>query len=84
MRRQQSLAFSCTQRGRLAGYDATETRDDGVAKIQIKGRCILNPMKIAGRMGGIDLRQPFDVGNRPAMSSTQPRKAKTSCALKFK
>ena len=22
--------------------------------------------------------------NRPAMSSTQPRKAKTSCALKFK
>ncbi|MBK3468632.1 hypothetical protein [Pseudomonas sp. MF6776] len=24
------------------------------------------------------------VRNRPAMSSTQPRKAKTSCALKFK
>lgn len=46
---------------RQAGYDATETRDDGVVRIQIKGRCILNPMKIAGRMGGIDLRQPFDV-----------------------
>ena len=26
---------------------------------------------------------PID-SNRPAMSSTQPRKAKTSCALKFK
>lgn len=24
------------------------------------------------------------IRNRPAMSSTQPRKAKTSCALKFK
>ncbi|MEQ4285410.1 hypothetical protein [Pseudomonas syringae] len=46
---------------RQAGYDATETRDDGVIRIQIKGRCILNPHRITGRMGAIDLRQPFDV-----------------------
>lgn len=46
---------------RQAGYDATETRDDGVVRIQIKGRCILNPLRITGRMGAIDLRQPFDV-----------------------
>lgn len=45
---------------RQAGYDATETLEDGVARIQIKGRCILNPLKITGRMGAIDLRQPFD------------------------
>lgn len=46
---------------RQAGYDATEMREDGVARIQIKGRCILNPLKITGRMGAIDLRQPFDI-----------------------
>ncbi|MFJ3366948.1 hypothetical protein [Pseudomonas sp. NPDC086251] len=45
---------------RQAGYDATESKDDGVARIQIKGRCILNPLKITGRLGSIDLRQPFD------------------------
>ncbi len=46
---------------RQVGYDATEMREDGVARIQIKGRCILNPLKITGRMGAIDLRQPFDI-----------------------
>ena len=45
---------------RQAGYNATEALKDGVARIQIKGRCILNPLKITGRMGAIDLRQPFD------------------------
>ncbi|MDE1912766.1 MAG: hypothetical protein KGL60_17085 [Pseudomonas sp.] len=45
---------------RQAGYDATETLEDGVKRIQIKGRCILNQLKITGRMGAIDLRQPFD------------------------
>ncbi|NWA88377.1 hypothetical protein HX807_07165 [Pseudomonas sp. D8002] len=45
---------------RQAGYDATETLEDGIARIQIKGRCIVNPLKITGRMGAIDLRQPFD------------------------
>lgn len=46
---------------RQAGYDATEIREDGLVRIQIKGRCVLNPLKINGRMGAIDLRQPFDV-----------------------
>lgn len=45
---------------RQAGYDATKTLQDGVARVQIKGRCILNPQKITGRMGAIDLRQPLD------------------------
>jgi hypothetical protein len=45
---------------RPAGYDATEMREDGIARMQIKGRCLLNPLKITGRMGAIDLRQPFD------------------------
>ncbi|MEB0123476.1 hypothetical protein QN391_22725 [Pseudomonas sp. CCI1.2] len=45
---------------RQAGYDATEIQEEGVVRIQIKGRCILNPLKINGRMGSIDLRQPFD------------------------
>lgn len=45
---------------RQAGYDATEVRQEGLVKIQIKGRCITNPHKITGRMGSIDLRQTFD------------------------
>jgi hypothetical protein len=45
---------------RQAGYDATEMLDDRVVRVQIKGRCILNPLKTTGRMGAIDLRQPFD------------------------
>lgn len=46
---------------RQAGYDATEAREEGLVRIQIKGRCVLNPLKISGRMGAIDMRQPFDV-----------------------
>ncbi|MDH4847957.1 hypothetical protein E8E71_30040 [Pseudomonas sp. BN605] len=45
---------------RQAGYDATEVGQEGLVKIQIKGRCIANPLKITGRMGSIDLRQAFD------------------------
>lgn len=45
---------------RQAGYDATEVRQDGLVKIQIKGRCVSNPRKITGRLGAIDLRQAFD------------------------
>lgn len=45
---------------RQAGYDATEIKEDGIVRVQIKGRCILNPLKINGRLGAIDLRQPFD------------------------
>lgn len=46
---------------RTAGFDATETRDGVAIRVQIKGRVIANPKKIVGRVGGIDLRQPFDV-----------------------
>lgn len=46
---------------RTAGYDATETRDGIAVRVQIKGRVIANPTKITGRVGAIDLRQPFDV-----------------------
>lgn len=46
---------------RTAGYDATETRDGVAVRVQIKGRVINNPRKITGRVGAIDLRQPFDV-----------------------
>lgn len=46
---------------RTAGYDATEMRDGIAVRVQIKGRVIGNPKKIAGRVGAIDLRQPFDV-----------------------
>lgn len=41
--------------------DATKSKDGSVVRIQTKGRCILNPLKITGRLGSIDLRQPFDV-----------------------
>ncbi|PZW47598.1 MULTISPECIES: hypothetical protein [Pseudomonas] len=46
---------------RTAGYDATEMRDGIAVRVQIKGRVIGNPKKITGRVGAIDLRQPFDV-----------------------
>ncbi|MGI0646807.1 hypothetical protein ACRCPS_17480 [Pseudomonas aeruginosa] len=45
---------------RQAGYDATEVRDGELVRIQIKGRCVPDPRRPAGRVGSIDLRQPFD------------------------
>ncbi|WP_282410030.1 hypothetical protein [Pseudomonas sp. PS02303] len=45
---------------RQAGYDATETRDGVTLKIQIKGRYFPNPRLRGGRVGSIDLTQPFD------------------------
>lgn len=45
---------------RQAGYDATEERDGSLVRIQIKGRCVPDPRRPAGRVGSIDLRQPFD------------------------
>ena len=59
---------------RQAGYDATETLEDGVARIQIKGRCILNPQKITGRMGAIDLTTADDLfadAERQGMAPTR-------------
>ena len=46
---------------RTAGYDATEIRDGIPVQVQIKGRVITNLKRIVGRVGSIDLRQPFDV-----------------------
>ncbi|MEO6679481.1 MAG: hypothetical protein ABIO21_19210 [Pseudomonas sp.] len=45
---------------RQAGYDATETRDGQTLRIQIKGRYFPNPKLRGGRLGSIDLNQPFD------------------------
>ena len=59
---------------RQAGYDATEALEDGVARIQIKGRCILNPQKITGRMGAIDLTTADDLfadAERQGMAPTR-------------
>ncbi len=45
---------------RTAGYDATEMRGGTVIRVQIKGRCIADLKRVTGRVGKIDLRQPFD------------------------
>ena len=42
---------------RTPGYDATDT--DG-RRLQIKGRCILDPKKPGQRMGSIDIKKDFD------------------------
>ncbi|MFL1515303.1 hypothetical protein [Pseudomonas prosekii] len=48
------------QMARQVGYDATEVRGGGVVRLQIKGRCIVTPAKLGGRLGAIDITQPFD------------------------
>lgn len=45
---------------RQAGYDATEERNGVTLKVQIKGRYFPNPQLRGGRLGAIDLKQPFD------------------------
>lgn len=45
---------------RQAGFDATEVRDGLTLKIQIKGRYFPNSKLRGGRVGSIDLLQPFD------------------------
>ncbi|KII27571.1 hypothetical protein NL64_26885 [Pseudomonas fluorescens] len=42
------------------GYDATEIQDGLKLKVQIKGRCLPNARLHGGRLGAIDLKQPFD------------------------
>ena len=46
---------------RQAGYDATESRNGKVSRIQLKGRCILKGSKPGQRMGSIDINKEFDV-----------------------
>lgn len=45
---------------RQAGYDATETRNGKVFRIQIKGRCVLEGSKAGQRVGSIDIKKDFD------------------------
>lgn len=45
---------------RQAGYDATETRDGQVFRLQIKGRCVLEGSKPGQRIGSIDIKKEFD------------------------
>jgi hypothetical protein len=45
---------------RQAGYDATETRDGVVRRLQIKGRCLLPNCKPGQRVGSIDIEKEWD------------------------
>lgn len=45
---------------RQAGYDATQVRNGLTLRIQINGRYFPNPRLRGGRLGAIDLKQPFD------------------------
>lgn len=45
---------------RQAGYDATEIRDGAPIRVQIKGRYLSDPRLRGGRVGSIDMKQPFD------------------------
>lgn len=45
---------------RQAGYDATENRGGLTLRVQIKGRYFPESRLRGGRLGAIDLRQPFD------------------------
>ena len=45
---------------RQAGYDAIETVDGAVRRLQIKGRCLLKDCKPGQRLGSIDVKKDFD------------------------
>jgi hypothetical protein len=45
---------------RQAGYDAVETRDGKVWKLQIKGRCLLDNCKPGQRLGSIRIEKEWD------------------------
>jgi len=45
---------------RQAGYDAIETINGAVRRLQIKGRCMLNDCKPGQRLGSIDRTKDFD------------------------
>ena len=47
-------------RARQPGYDAEETVNGQVRKLQIKGRCVLKDSKPGQRMGSIDIEKEFD------------------------
>jgi hypothetical protein len=45
---------------RQAGYDAVETRDGAVRRLQIKGRCLLDDCKPGQRLGSIRIEKEWD------------------------
>ena len=45
---------------RQAGYDAIETINGVVKRLQIKGRCLLKDCKPGQRLGSIDVKKDFD------------------------
>lgn len=45
---------------RQDGYDATRRRDGKDERLQIKGRCILDPSKRGGRVPSIKFKHPWD------------------------
>ena len=45
---------------RQVGYDAIETVDGVVRRLQIKGRCLLKDCKPGQRLGSIDVKKEFD------------------------
>jgi hypothetical protein len=45
---------------RQAGYDAVETRDGTVRRLQIKGRCLLDNCKPGQRLGSICIEKQWD------------------------
>jgi hypothetical protein len=45
---------------RQAGYDAIETVNGEVRRLQIKGRCLLKNCKPGQRLGSIDVAKDFD------------------------
>ena len=45
---------------RQVGYDAIETVDGAVRRLQIKGRCLLKDCKPGQRLGSIDVKKDFD------------------------
>ena len=45
---------------RQAGYDALETINGVVRRLQIKGRCLLMDCKPGQRLGSIDVKKDFD------------------------
>jgi hypothetical protein len=47
-------------RARQAGYDALETRNGSVRKLQIKGRCLLDDCKPGQRLGSIRIEKEWD------------------------
>ena len=45
---------------RQAGYDAVETINGVIRRLQIKGRCLLKDCKPGQRLGSIDVKKDFD------------------------